>query len=63
MQGPRIKVELNGTVILDADVSTVDMGKVMGKIPHTGKDRLRGYFGFAGHNDPVEFKDVFIKEL
>jgi hypothetical protein len=63
VQGPRIKVELNGTVILDADVSTVDMATVMGKIPHTGKDRPRGYFGFAGHNDPVEFKDVFIKEL
>ena len=63
VQGPRIKVELNGTVILDADVSTIDLTTVMGKSPHPGKDRPRGFFGFAGHTDPVEFKDVFIKEL
>jgi hypothetical protein len=63
VQGPRIKVELNGTVILDGDVSTVDMANVMAKKAHPGKDRTRGFFGFAGHNDPVEFKDVFIKEL
>lgn len=63
VQGPRITVELNGTVILDADVSAVDMANVMGKKAHPGKDRTRGFFGFAGHNDPVEFKDVSIKEL
>jgi hypothetical protein len=63
VQGPRITVELNGTVILDADLSTVDLATVMAKSPHPGKDRTRGFFGFAGHNDPVEFKDVSIKEL
>ncbi len=54
---------VNGTIILDADVSQVDLTKVMGKAPRTGKDRTRGFFGFAGHNDPVEFKDISIKEL
>ncbi len=63
VQGSRIKVELNGTVILDGDVSTVDMANVMAKSPHPGKDRTRGFFGFAGHTDPVEFKDISIKEL
>ncbi|MDO8541435.1 MAG: DUF1080 domain-containing protein [Opitutaceae bacterium] len=63
VKGPRIVVELNGTVILDGDVSKVDMANVMGRKAHPGKDRPRGYFGFAGHNEPVEFKDVFIKEL
>lgn len=63
VQGSRIKVELNGTVILDTDLSQVDMAAVMGKKAHPGKDRTRGFFGFAGHNDPVEFKDIAIKEL
>jgi hypothetical protein len=63
VQGHRVRVELNGTVILDADLATVDMNTVMAKTPHPGKDRLRGFFGFAGHNDPVEFKEILIKRL
>ncbi len=63
VKGSTIKVELNGTVILDADVSKVDMATVMANSKHPGKDRTSGFFGFAGHNDPVEFKDVLIKKL
>jgi hypothetical protein len=63
VKGSKIKVELNGTVILDADLSTVDMSTVMAKSAHPGKDRTNGFFGFAGHNDPVQFKDVLIKKL
>ncbi len=63
VKGSRIKVELNGTVILDADVSQVDMATVMGNKAHPGKDRKRGFFGFAGHNDPVQFKEITVREL
>ncbi|MBM3858656.1 MAG: DUF1080 domain-containing protein [Verrucomicrobia bacterium] len=59
--GPTIKVELNGTVILDADLSKVT--EFMGNKPHPGKDRLSGHFGFAGHNDVVEFRNLSIKPL
>ena len=61
VDGPRIKVELNGTLILDADVSTVQ--EFLADHPHPGLARKTGYFGFAGHNDPVEFKDVMIKSM
>jgi hypothetical protein len=61
VNGSRIKVELNGTVILDADVSKVT--EFMGDRPHPGKDRKSGHFGFAGHNDPVEFRNVELKKL
>jgi Domain of Unknown Function (DUF1080) len=61
VKGPKIKVELNGTVIIDADVSQVK--EFMGNSPHPGKDRTSGYFGFAGHSDPVEFRNVAIKTL
>jgi hypothetical protein len=61
VQGSTIKVELNGTVILDADLSKVD--EFMGNRPHPGKDRKAGHFGFAGHSDPVQFRNVSIKRL
>lgn len=61
VQGSKIKVELNGTVILDGDVSTVT--QFMADSPHPGKNRTSGYFGFAGHNDPVCFRSIKIKKL
>jgi Domain of Unknown Function (DUF1080) len=61
--GSKITVELNGNVILDTDLSKVDMANVLAHKKHPGKDRPSGFFGFAGHNDPVEFKDIYIKEL
>lgn len=61
VRGPRITVELNGTVIVDADVSQVHEYK--DNSPHPGKDRTSGFFGFAGHGDPVEFRAIAIKPL
>lgn len=61
VNGSRIKVELNGNVILDADLSQVS--EYMHNSPHPGKDRTQGHFGFAGHSDPVEFRSVRIKRL
>ena len=61
VQGSRIRVELNGNVILDTDLSKVT--EYMGGHPHPGKDRTRGYFGFAGHSDPVQFRQIAIKRL
>lgn len=61
VKGSKIKVELNGAVILDADLSKIT--DYMAKSPHPGKDRTSGYFGFAGHNDPVAFRNVSIKKL
>jgi hypothetical protein len=61
VKGSKLKVELNGTVILDTDLSEVK--EFMANSPHPGKDRTSGFFGFAGHNDPVEFRDIAIKPL
>jgi hypothetical protein len=61
VKGPKVRVELNGTVILDADLSKVT--EFMANSPHPGKDRTSGTFGFAGHGDPVEFRAVSIKPL
>lgn len=61
VNGSKIKVELNGSVILDTDLSEVT--EYMANKPHPGKDRSSGFFGFAGHGDAVEFRNVSIKEL
>jgi hypothetical protein len=61
VRGSTIRVELNGTVILDTDLSTAK--DFMANAPHPGKDRTEGHFGFAGHGDPVKFRAVSIKPL
>ena len=61
VKGPKVKVELNGSVILDTDLSVVK--EFMANSPHPGKDRSSGYFGLAGHSDPVEFRTIAIKTL
>jgi len=63
VKGSTIKVELNGTVILDTDLSKVTPDMYMHGAAHPGKDRTSGFFGFAGHNDPVQFRNIFIKKL
>jgi hypothetical protein len=61
IQGSKIRVELNGFIILDTDLSTVTT--YMANSAHPGKDLKQGHFGFAGHNDPVAFRNVQIKKL
>jgi hypothetical protein len=59
--GSKMKVELNGSIILDCDLSTVH--EFMHNAAHPGKDRAFGHFGLAGHNDPVSFRNISIKRL
>ena len=61
VNGSTIKVELNGNLILNADLAKVT--DYMANSPHPGKDRPSGFFGFAGHNDPVAFRNISIKRL
>ncbi|MGE5609335.1 MAG: DUF1080 domain-containing protein [Bacillota bacterium] len=61
VKGSTIKVELNGNVVTNADVSKVH--EYMANSAHPGITRTKGSFGFAGHNDPVQFRNVKIKKL
>jgi hypothetical protein len=61
VKGSTIKVELNGTRILDCDLSKVTT--YMANSVHPGKERTSGHFGFAGHNDPVAFRNLQIMRL
>jgi hypothetical protein len=61
IQGQKIKVTLNGTKILDADIATFDLSQI--KHPPKGLDRTRGHIGFAGHSDPVVFRSFKVKKM
>jgi len=61
VKGSTIRVELNGTRVLDADVSQVT--EYMANKAHPGKTNVKGHFGFCGHSDPVAFRNVQVKPL
>ncbi len=61
IKGSTVRVETNGTVILNGDLSKVT--EFMGNKPHPGLNRASGFFGFAGHDDPVMYRNISIKKL
>jgi hypothetical protein len=62
VEGSRIRVELNGFVILDTDLSDVKDPMVPLE-QFKGRTRTQGHFGFAGHGDPVKYRNIHIKRL
>lgn len=64
-KGNKIKVILNGTVILDGDIAKAsdNFTKTMDGKNHPGLSNPKGYIGFLGHGSEVFFKNIRIKEL
>jgi len=60
-KGGRIRVKLNGGLVIDADISKIT--KTMDKRPHPGLHREKGYIGFLGHGAQLEFRNIRIKDL
>ncbi len=63
VDGSNIKVVLNGTVIVDGDISEAVEDGTMDKRDHPGLKRDRGHIGFLGHGSEVKFRYIRIKEL
>lgn len=59
VNGSQVTVELNGTVINQANLD--DLAKQYPK--HTGVKRRSGHICFCGHGDPVQFRGMKITEL
>ena len=61
--GSTIRVELNGTVILDTDLSKIT--EYMADKAHPGKSLKEGHLGFAGHGSEhyFKFRNLSIKEI
>lgn len=62
VRGSTIQVEVNGTRILETDLATVK--EAMYPLEKfAGRLRASGHFGFAGHDDPVAFRNVLLRSL
>jgi hypothetical protein len=58
VKGPNVKVELNGTVIMEANLD--DLNKSHPK--HEGAKRRSGKLCFCGHGDVVSYRNLRIKK-
>lgn len=59
--GRRIRVTLNGVVILDANLDIVREPAVLAR--HPGLKRTSGHIGLLGHSSLVEFRNLRIRPL
>lgn len=62
VDGDRVEVHLNGFEILNVNLDEVRQKPIDGN-EHPGAFRTSGHFGFCGHNDPVEFRNVRIRRI
>ncbi|MDR1937851.1 MAG: DUF1080 domain-containing protein [Tannerellaceae bacterium] len=61
--GDRIKVTLNGEVILDGNIREATKNGTPDKREHPGLFNKKGHIAFLGHGSPVKFRNIRIKEL
>ena len=61
MLNQSIKVVLNGHQILNVDLDDITDPVILEK--HPGLQRRSGHLGFLGHNEPIEFRNIRIKEI
>ncbi len=64
-KGNKIKVTLNGTVILDGDIkeASKNFTATIDHKEHPGLSRPTGHLGFLGHGDVVRFRYMRVKKL
>jgi hypothetical protein len=60
---PKIKIILNGEVILEGDYLKASKNGTLDHKDHPGLQRSQGHIGFLGHGDVVHFKNIRIREF
>ncbi|GAB2792415.1 hypothetical protein GCM10027275_41670 [Rhabdobacter roseus] len=63
VQGSKIKVILNGTVILDGDLAEASKNGTLDQRDHPGLKRETGHIGFLGHGNYLRFRNIRVKDL
>lgn len=63
VNGPKIKVTLNNTVIVDGDLTEASKNGTMDGKDHPGLEKTTGHIGFLGHGDKLKFRNIRIQEL
>lgn len=61
--GSRITITLNGTVIVDGDISGPRDNGTMDHKDHPGLKNTTGHIGFLGHGSELKFRNIRIKDL
>jgi Domain of Unknown Function (DUF1080) len=62
-EGTKIKVTLNGHVILDGDIAPSISNGTIDHKEHLGLKNKKGHIGFLGHGSVVYFRNIMIKTL
>lgn len=63
LQGTKVRVVLNGTVIVDGDYAGALTGGTMDGKEHPGLKNKKGHIGFLGHGSVVKFRNIRLQEL
>lgn len=63
VKGPKIKVILNGTTILDGDITEARKNGAADHLDHPGLKQDSGHIGFLGHGSELRFRNIRVKEL
>ena len=63
VQGSKIKVTLNGVVILDGDLEKASVDGTADHKDHPGLKNKSGHIGFLGHGSEVFFRNIRINRL
>ena len=63
VKGSKVKVILNGQVILDGDIKEASKNGTADGREHPGLMNAKGHIGFLGHGDVVRFRNIRIKKL
>ena len=63
VKGTKIKVTLNGTVILDGDYMVASKNGTIDHNEHPGLLNKTGHLGFLGHGDVLRFKNMRVKRI
>jgi uncharacterized cysteine cluster protein YcgN (CxxCxxCC family) len=63
VMGTKIKVTLNGTVIVDDDYAAASANGTIDHKEHPGLKRTTGHLGFLGHGEVVRFKNMRVKKI
>ena len=63
LKGSKIRVTLNGTVILDGDLAEASKNGTADHQKHPGLSRTSGHIGYLGHGDSLRFRNIRVLDL
>src|SRR3546814_7037851 len=63
IKGNKIKVTLNGAVIVEGDLAEASKNGTLDHKEHPGLKRTTGHIAFLGHGSEVHFRNIRVKRL